>query len=81
VDSSNRHSKVVRPGGPGFFFKGDVQISPQPIEKLQDHARFRLNEAFHHDLANSIPDRYRNAVLVYIHTNIFSAGHLQLQGL
>jgi hypothetical protein len=41
-----------------------MHVSAQPIDKLQDHARFRLNDTFHHDLAGSISDRDRNAFLV-----------------
>src|ERR1700720_1554 len=34
-----------------------------------------LDHAFHHDLSSSIPDRNRNAFLVHIHADIFSADH------
>src|SRR5229473_6006278 len=67
--------QVVQPGGRGAFFKRDVQISAQPVDKLQNHARFRLDDTFHHDLPGIIPDGNRNAFLVYIHADIFGAGH------
>jgi hypothetical protein len=38
--------------------------------ELQDHAGFGLDDAFHHDLAGSIPDCHRNAFFVHIHTDI-----------
>jgi hypothetical protein len=41
---------VVQPGCPGSFFKRDVQVFAQPVEELQNDARFGLDDAFHHDL-------------------------------
>src|SRR6202166_4470388 len=70
-----RFQQVVQPGGPGSFFKRDVQVSAQPIDKLQNHAGFRLDHAFHHDLSRTIPHRNRNAFLVDIHTDILFAIH------
>src|ERR1700757_5167468 len=67
--------QVVQPGGPSPFLEGDVYLSTQSINKLQDHARFGLDDAFHRDLAGSIPDRDRNAFLVHVHTDIFTASH------
>ena len=34
--------------------KVTCNISAQPVDKLQNHARFGLDDAFHHDLAVSI---------------------------
>src|ERR1700758_3722498 len=65
--------QVVQPGGPGSFFESDMHVSMQPFHKLQDRARFRLDDSFHHNLAGSIPDRHRNAFLVHVHADIFSA--------
>jgi len=70
-----RSQQVVQPGGGSAFFKGDLQVSTQPIDKLQNHARFRLDDAFHHDLSCTIHHRNRNAFLVYIHTDILFAIH------
>src|SRR5467141_3551087 len=67
--------QVVQPGGRGAFFKRDVQISAQPVDKLQNHARFRLDDTFHHDLPGIIPDGNRNTFLVHVHADIFSTGH------
>src|ERR1700722_19940549 len=67
--------QIVQPGGPGSCFKGDLQLSVKPMDKVQNHVRFGLDHAFHHDLSGSIPDRNRNAFLVHIHADIFSAGH------
>src|SRR6266851_6967278 len=67
--------QVVQPGGPGSFFKRDVQVPAQPVHKLQNHAGFRLDDAFHHDLSGSIHDRARNTFLVHVHTDIFAASH------
>ena len=67
--------QVVQPGGPGSFFKRDMHVSTQPIDKLQNRARFRLDDAFHHDLPGSISDRDRNTFLVHIHADIFGASH------
>ena len=67
--------KVVEPGRRSSFFKGDVQIPAQPVDKLQNHAGFRFDEAFHHDLPGRIPHGDRNAVLVHIHGNVFATIH------
>src|SRR6516225_1553078 len=68
--------QVVQPGGPGSFLEGDVHLSTQPINKLQDHAGFGLDDTFDHDLAGRIPDRDRDAFLMYVHTDILTAaGH------
>src|SRR6266851_4097941 len=67
--------QVVQPGGRGAFFKRDVQISAQPVDKLQNHARFRLDDTFHHDLPGIIPDGNRNTFLVHVHADLFSTGH------
>jgi hypothetical protein len=56
-------------GGPemaGSFFEGDAQISAQPVDELQNGARFGLDDAFHHYLADRVPHTYRNAFLVHI---------------
>ena len=42
---------------------------------MQDRAGFGLDNAFHDDLAGSISDRHRNAFLVYVHADLFSADH------
>jgi len=34
------------------------------VDKVQNHARFGLDHAFHHDLSSIIPDRNRNTFLV-----------------
>src|SRR6266403_18454 len=70
-----RLQQVVQPGGPGSFFKRDLQLSTQPVDKVQNDVRFGLDHAFHHDLSSSIPDRNRNTFLVHIHADIFSADH------
>ena len=40
--------QVVQPRGPRSFLEGGVYLSTQPLHKLQDHARFGLNDTFHH---------------------------------
>ena len=70
-----RLQQVVQPGGPSSFFKRDVQVPAQPAHKLQNHAGFRFDDTFHHDLSGSIHDRARNAFLVDIHADIFGASH------
>jgi hypothetical protein len=67
--------KVVQPGRPGSFLKRDLHVSAQPSDKLQNHARFRFDDTFHHDLSGIIPDSYRNAFLMNVHADIFSASH------
>jgi hypothetical protein len=67
--------QVVQPGCPGSFFKRDLQISAQPVDELQNDARFSLDDAFHHDLSRSIHDRDRNAFLVNVHADILDARH------
>ena len=62
--------EVVQPGGPGSFLTGDMHVSAQPVDKLQKHARFRLDDTFHHDLPGTIQDRNRNAFL----SNVVQAG-------
>jgi hypothetical protein len=36
--------QVVQPGGPGSFFKCDMQVSAQPLDKLQNGHRFRFED-------------------------------------
>src|SRR5713101_1147498 len=73
-----RLQQVIQPGGPGSFFKSDLQLSPQPVDKVQNAVRFGLDHAFHHDLPGIIPDRNRNTFLVHIHADIFSASHIRV---
>src|ERR1700747_1039724 len=40
----------VQPAGPSAFFKREVPISTQPVDKMQNGARFGLDDAFHHPL-------------------------------
>src|SRR6516164_7311897 len=47
-------------------FEGDAQISAQPVDELQNGARFGLDDAFHHYLADRVPHTNRNAFLVHI---------------
>src|SRR6266478_4819532 len=70
-----RFQQVVQPGRPGSFFKRDVQISAQPVDELQKDARFGLDDAFHHHLAGKIQNCDRNAFLMYVQADIFSASH------
>src|SRR6266478_5603615 len=70
-----RLQQVVQPGGPGSFFKGDLQLSTQPVDKVQNDVRFGLHHAFHHDLSSIVTNRNRNTFLVHIHADIFSASH------
>jgi hypothetical protein len=72
---SVRFQQVIQPSSGGSFLKGDLQIAAQSTHKLQNHTGFGLDDTFHHDLSRSIPDRDRNAFLVYIHPDIFSADH------
>src|SRR5215470_10943386 len=64
--------QVVQPGGPGSFFKGDMHVSAQPLDKLYDHARPGFDDTFHHDLAGSIPNRDRDVFLMHVHADIFT---------
>ena len=73
-----RLQQVAQPGGPGSFFKGDLQLSTQPVDKVQKDVRFGLDHAFPDDLSSSIPDRNRNTLLVHIHADIFSASHIRV---
>jgi hypothetical protein len=59
-----RLQQIVQPGGPSSFFKGDMQLTAQPVDKIQNDVRFRLDHTFHHELPGIIPDRNRNAFLV-----------------
>src|SRR6266404_368369 len=70
-----RFQQIVQPGGRGSFFERDIQVSAQSIEKLQNHAGFRFDHAFHHDLSGSIHDRDRNTFLMHVHADIFGASH------
>src|ERR1700674_4176507 len=72
-----RLQQVVQPGRPGSFFKGHVQLSTQPVEKVQKDVCFGLDHAFHHDLPDIIPDGNRNTFLVHIHADILRASHKQ----
>src|SRR5215510_4883819 len=67
--------QVVQPSGRRAFLKSDLQVSAQPVDKLQDHAGFGFDDRFHHYLAGRIPDSNRNAFLVNVHTDIFSTDH------
>jgi len=62
-----RFQQVIQPGGRGSFFERALQVSAQPIDKLQNHARFCLDDAFHHDLSCTIPHRNRNAYILRCH--------------
>ena len=70
-----RFQQVVQPGRRRSFFKRDLQVSAQSIDKLQNHARFCLDQAFHHDLSSTIHHRNRNTFLVHIHTDILFVIH------
>jgi hypothetical protein len=70
-----RFQQIVQPGRPGSFFKRDLQISAQPLDELQNGARFRLDDAFHHDLSSRIHHGDRNAFPVHIHADILFAIH------
>src|SRR5215469_5567536 len=70
-----RFQQVIQPGGPGSFLESDVYLSAQPIDKVQDHVRFGFDDTFHHDLPGSIPDRDRDAFLMHVHADIFTASH------
>src|SRR5246500_5898675 len=52
-----------------------MHVSAQPIDKFQDHVRFGFNDTFHHHLPSSIPDCDRDAFLMYVHADIFTASH------
>src|SRR5215469_14807488 len=49
--------QVVQPGGPGSFLEGDVHLSTQPINKLQDHTGFGLDDTF-----TILPAEFRTAI-------------------
>src|SRR5215831_4418285 len=66
-----RFQQVVQPLGPGPFLEGDVYLSTQPINKLQDRVRFGFDDTFHRDLPASIPDCNGDAFLMHVHTDIF----------
>ena len=58
--------QVIQPGRPSPFLKCDAQIPAQPVDELQNRARFGLDDTLHHDLANRVPHGDRNAFLVYV---------------
>src|SRR5450755_3097879 len=68
-------SVTVQPASPGAFFKRELQIATQPVDKLQNGARFGLDDTFHHHLAGEIQNCDRNAFLVHVHADIFSSSH------
>jgi hypothetical protein len=70
-----RLQQIVQPAGPSAFFKREVHISAQPVDKLQNGARFGLDDAFHHHLAGRIQNCDRNAFLMHVQADIFSASH------
>src|SRR5260370_25300761 len=70
-----RLQQVVQPGRPGSFFEGHVHISTQPVDELQKHAPFGLDDAFHYEFSNSIHHCDRNTFLVHVHADIFSNRH------
>jgi hypothetical protein len=53
--------QVIQPGRPGLFLECDAQIPAQPVDELQNRARFGLDDAFHHYLANRVSHCNRNA--------------------
>jgi hypothetical protein len=67
--------QIVQPGRAGALFKGDLQVSAQPVDKLQNRAGFRFDDGFHHQLPGRIHHRDRNAFLVNIHADILFAIH------
>ena len=70
-----RLEQVVQPGGTGSFFKGDVQVSAQPLDELQNGCRFRFDDGFHQQLAGGIQDRDRDRCLVNVQANILVSIH------
>ena len=57
----------IQPGRPGSFFKGDAQISDQPVDELHNSARIGLDDTFHHHLADGVPHGDRNTFRMYVH--------------
>ena len=53
----------------------DAHISAQPVYELQNRTRLCFDDAFHHQIADGVHHRNRNAFLVYVETDIFSASH------
>jgi hypothetical protein len=65
-----RLEQIVQPGGPGPFFKGDMQFAPQTVEKLQKAAGFGFDNGFHHQLPTVIEDGDHDGFLVHVQADI-----------
>jgi hypothetical protein len=64
IGQLNQSAGIVMPGiaekkPPRSFVKGDVHISTQPVDQLQKHAPFGLDDAFHHEFSSGIHYSYR----------------------
>src|SRR5260370_3751212 len=67
--------QVVQPSGPGSFFKRDIHVALQPLDKLQNGDRLRFDDGFHDQLASRIHHRDRDRVFVNVQPNIFFTSH------
>src|SRR5207244_8189595 len=47
-----RLQQVIQPCGPSSFLKRDMQISAQPLDKLQNGYRLRFDDGLHDYLAS-----------------------------
>ena len=48
--------QIVQPRCPGAFFPGDMQLSAQTVDELQDAAGWGFDNGFHHLLATVMED-------------------------
>ena len=61
---------VVQPGRPRSFLQRHMQLSPQPIEEIEQSPGFGFDNLFHHQLAGAIANRNGNRFLVNIQADI-----------
>ncbi len=67
--------QIVQPGRASPFFQGHVQTAAQTVNKLEDGARFRFQDSFHHQLTGRVQNRRRDRCLMNIQPNILGVIH------
>src|SRR6266446_6370061 len=67
--------EVVQPCGPSSFFKRDMQVAAQSLDKLQNGDRLRFDDGFHDQFPGGIHHGERDSLFVNVHPNVFCTFH------
>src|SRR5271169_746034 len=70
--------QVKQPGGPGSFFKSDMQVPAQPFHKLKNGGRLRFDDRLHNYLPSGIHHRDGNRFFVHVQADILDAVHIRV---